>query len=129
MASVLDILKDTGAVRVGTLTSASVVSFASRVYNVVQEHGSCIVLSQNGANMLDTLTDAGIDAGAILVNEERAKGSDDYRDVTSLLGMIERRNSANPKHGKVTLGAVNVPADGGIYNTDGEIVGFAVEAR
>lgn len=125
--SLLTLLRESGNVTIGDVAVTRALSFTQRVYNALNNgHDSVIVLTHNGATLADSLTESGIPADSIFVSDERKRGTTEYRDVKDVLGAIERRNAANPKHVKSTFGTVNVPADAGIYDGDA-LVGFVVE--
>lgn len=136
MTAVLDILRASGAVTVGSLAQASTVTFTHRVYNALRgEYNSCIILTEDAAGMADTLADAFSDAevtdvSVMVCNERTSKGKNKgaTKNVKTLVAGIERRNALNANALDETFGNVSIPSDGGIYNESGDLVGFTVEA-
>lgn len=137
MTAVLDILKRSGAVSVGSLAQAATVTFTHRVYNAInsEQFDTAVVLTAEAASIADALTaefaEAGADNVSVMVcNEQISKGKNKggAKTVKTLVAGIERRNALNSDHLDDTFGSVNLPADGGIYNDSGDLIGFTVQA-
>lgn len=130
--NVLDILKSNGAVTVGSLAASGATTFVQRAYNDLNNGiGAVIVLTPAGSAMQASLQESFADSDtnvSVMVCNETKRDSTDTKSVKDLVGAFERRNARNEKHAKNTYGNVSIPADGGIYNEAGDIVGFVVEA-
>lgn len=130
--NVLDILKQNGAITVGTLAASGATSFVQSAYNALNNGtDAVIVLTAAGASMQAALSESFDDSESnvsVMVCNETKRDSTEKRSVKDLVGAFERRNARNEKHAKNTYGNVSIPADGGIYNESGDIVGFVVEA-
>jgi hypothetical protein len=129
MSNVLDILRANGAITVGSIGSNGATSFVQSAYNALNNGAtSLVVLTHDGASMEASLSEALGENATVRVCNEEKRGGKGHKSVKDLVGAFERRNAGNSNALDNTYGRVNIPADGGIYDPDGNIVGFVVEA-
>lgn len=127
--NVLDLLRAEGTVSVGQIVSAGAPSFVQGAYNALNNGTeSIVVLTHDGAGMESTLTDALGDAAEVRVCSEAKRGNKGHKSVKDLVSAFQRRNANNPNALETTYGRINIPADGGIYDAEGNIVGFVATA-
>lgn len=127
--NVLDLLRAEGSISVGQIVSAGAPSFVQSAYNALNNGTtSIVVLTHDGSELEATLAEALGEEAEVRVCSEAKRGNKGHKTVKDLVSAFQRRNANNPNALETTYGRINIPADGGIYDAEGNIVGFVATA-